>query len=269
MLKTYKYAPIWGCNLGDTLWVTPLARYIPDITVQMLASDNRSRLTAPILDGICNVEFVEKTTETPKDNSVIAHVTQRILYAYGQSGNSIPHVKIKNEEIIWAKEFLSSKNIDLKNSIVFTNHNSGSGDPSNYRAHYVRPNPEIIKHLAELWGNNYGKTILQFGPESKYHDKDPFDPIPNAIHIRGLSVRQLAACYFLIGKMISGDTGDYHLMLSVGGKVGCLVPPHSDSFGYKHWDLLYDSACWAGEQPRVIYALHQNWQYFKNKDIFQ
>jgi hypothetical protein len=260
--------PIWGCNLGDTLWTTPLSKYIPDIVVQMLSNDARSRLTAPILDGICSVEFVEKTIETPKDNSVVAHVTQRILFAYGQKGNSIPFVKIKPEEIQWAIDFFKSKNVDVNNSIIFVNNNSGVGDPTNYRAHYVRPNPQIINNLALFWAQSAGKTILQFGPSSTYYDKDPFDPIPNAIHIRGLTVRQLAACYYLVGKMISGDTGDYHLMIAVGGRVCCLVPPHSDSFGYKHWDLLYDNQCWDMEPRRVFYCLHENWQILKNTKIF-
>ena len=262
------YAPIWGCNLGDTLWVTPLARYAPDLVVQMLANDARSRATAPILDGLpCRVEWVERTTETPK-LKIHAHVTQQILAAYGYAGKpSVPRVMVTIDEILWAIEYLKGLGLDPTRTVAFTNHNSGSGDPTNHRAHYVRPPSEVIKTLARFWGGGTWK-VAQFGPAPTYHDKDPFDPIPNAVQIRGLTVRQLAACYHIIGRFIGGDSGDYHLMLAVGGEAAVLVPPHSDAMGYRHWDLLYDDVCWGGERPRVQYVLHQDWVKFMNTKLF-
>jgi hypothetical protein len=255
--------PVFGGNLGDFLWVTPLSKHFPDMVVQVLANDKKSQLTAPIFDGICKVEFVQTTTPTPRDNSVSIHITQRILSAYDKKGKSIPYVKITEEEKEWAKNFLISKNININRCMAFINHNSGSGDETNTRGKYVRPDPKIIKDLAAFWAEKNNVSIVQFGPDPKFYEKDPFDPIPNAVHIRGLNIRQLAACYSLIGRMVSGDTGDYHLMLAVGGKVFCLVPPHSDEYGYKHWDLLYNDNCWDGEDPRVLYCLHENWEFLK------
>lgn len=260
------YAPIWGCNLGDTLWVTPLARYVPDLVVQMLGHDARSRATAPILDGLCPVEWVGQTEETPKF-PFRAHVTQRILAAYGVLDQpSIPRVLLRPEEIGWAVAYLKARGYG-RDTIAFTNHNSGSGDPTNHRAHYVRPHPEIIKTLARFWGGGQGQ-VFQFGPAPTFHDRDPYDAIPGAVQCRGLSVRQLAACYHVIGKLIGGDSGDYHLMLAVGGKVACLVPPHSEQFGYLHWDLLYDKVCWGTEIPRVKYVLHQDWAQLMATNLF-
>lgn len=262
------YAPIWGCNLGDTLWVTPLARYIPDLTVQMLAHDARSRATAPILEGICPVEFTNTTWETPKDHTKQVHVTQQILAAYGHGGKpSIPKVVFKGEEVLWALSYLKTLGVNVNKAVAFTNHNSGSGDPTNHRAHYVRPPSDIIKTLARFW-KAAGYDVVQFGPAPTYHDKDPFDPIPDAIQIRGLTVRQLAACYHVIDNFIGGDSGDYHLMLATGGRAAVLVPPHSDQWGYRHWDLLYDKTCWGEEKPRVKYSLHQDWAQFMNTDLF-
>jgi len=261
------YAPIWGCNLGDTLWTTPLARYIPDLTVQMLGHDARSRATAPILEGLCPVEWVDATVETPKA-PIRAHVTQQILAAYGQGGKpSIPRVILTMDEILWAIAHLKSLGVNPTRAVCVTNHNSGSGDPTNHRAHYVRPPSEVIRTLARFWGGGTHK-VLQFGPAPTFHDHDPFDPIPNAIQIRGLTVRQLAACYHVVGKLIAGDSGDYHLMLAVGGRAAVLVPPHSDQMGYRHWDLLYDQVCWGDERPRVRYALHQDWVRFMDTKLF-
>ena len=262
------YVPIWGCNLGDTLWVTPLARYIPfgEMMVQMLGHDARSRATAPILDGLCPVEWVEKTEETPKF-PFRGHVTQRILAAYGfRDKPSIPRVVMRPDEIQWAIEYLRGLGCGA-HTIAITNHNSGSGDPTNYRAHYVRPPSNVIKTLARFW-MAAGYKVVQFGPAPTFHDKDPFDPIPNAIQVRGLSVRQLAACYHVIGRFIGGDSGDYHLMLAVGGKVACLVPSHNEQLGYYHWDLLYDDVCWGSERPRVHYVLHEKWDRLMNTKLF-
>lgn len=261
------YAPIWGCNLGDTLWTTPLARYIPDLVVQMLAHDARSRATAPILDGLCPVEWVDVTVETPKA-SIRAHVTQQILAAYGHGGKpSVPRVLLTMEEIQWAITHLRGLGVNPARAVAMTNHNSGSGDPTNHRAHYVRPPSEVIKTLARFWGGGTWR-VVQFGPAPTFHDRDPFDPIPGAIHVRGLTVRQLAACYHVIGRFIGGDSGDYHLMAAVGGRAAVLVPPHSDAMGYRHWDLLYDAPCWGDERPRVRYALHQDWATFMHTGLF-
>lgn len=264
------YASIWGCNLGDTLWVTPLTRYLPDLVVQMLAHDVRSRATAPILEGLpCEVQFVEKTTETPKA-SIRAHVTQQILAAYGHVGKpSVPRVILKADEVRWAFEFLHSMGVSRSSrAIAVTNHNSGSGDPTNHRAHYVRPPSEVMRALVGFWRQGGRNTVVQFGPAPTYHDKDPFESLPGVTVIRGLSVRQLAACYHVIGRFIGGDSGDYHLMLAVGGKAACLVPQHSDPMGYRHWDLLYDKVCWGEERPRVRYALHGDYMSFMTTDLF-
>jgi hypothetical protein len=259
--------PIWGCNLGDTLWVTPLTRYIDDVVVQMLGHDARSRSTAQILDNLCEVEWVKSTGETPKTYGQI-HVTQRILQAYGHGGKpSIPRVVLMSEEIIWALKFLREQGVNPVHAVAITNHNSGSGDPTNARAHYVRPPRDVIQTLARFW-KAAGYSVVQFGPAPTFHDRDPFDPLEGTIQIRGLSVRQLAACYHVIGKWIGGDTGDVHLMLAVGGKAAMLHPPHSEAWGYLHWDLLYDKVCWGEERPRVHYALHSQWHTLMNTRLF-
>lgn len=263
-------ASIWGANLGDTLWVTPLARYEPGLVVEMLGNDARSRATAPILEHLCEVRFVDKTTETHKSTTSHNHVTQRILEAHGHGGKpSVPRVILTAAEIQWAIEFLHSKGVsDPRHSIAFTNHNSGSGDATNHRARYVRANPEVVKHLAAFWAQGGRNKVLQFGPDPKFYDNDPFDPLHGAIHIRGLSVRQLAACYHVIGRFVGSDSGDYHLMLAVGGKALCMVPRDSASWGYRHYDLLYDEVCWGGELPRVRYCLHEKWHELMSTSAF-
>lgn len=246
-----------GGNLGDALWLTPLARYIPDLIIQMRTSDKRSRAVAPIFDGLCKVEFIENPSE-PNKSKLDVHVARKILYAYGIVGrNSIPKIILKEEEILWAKEFLK----DYKNPVCIINNNSGTNDPDNFRAKYVCPPHEAMQEIANHFIKN-GKTVLQFGPDSKYYDRDPFVPISGAVHIRGLDVRQLAACYAVVDKMISGDTGDYHLMLAVGGQTITLVPYENYHLGYVYSDLLYGYSAddWEGETPRCAYLNYKDYK---------
>lgn len=254
-----------GGNLGDALWLTPLARYIPDLVVQMRAGDKRSRAVAPIFDGLCKVEFVDNPSE-PNKSKLDVHVARKILYAYGVVGrNSIPSIKLTEQEIAWAKEYLK----DYKDPIVMINNNSGTNDPANFRARYVCPPQESMQEICDHFVKN-GKTILQFGPDAKYYDRDPFIPLNGAVQIRGLGVRELAACYAVIGKMISGDTGDYHLMLAVGGETVTLIPFESFPLGYVYSDLLYGFVAddWAGEPQRCAYLNHQDYKQIINARIW-
>jgi hypothetical protein len=246
-----------GGNLGDALWLTPLARYIPNLTVQLRKGDKRAAAVSSIFDGLCKVEFIENP-ESPNKSKLDVHSAQKILYAYNIiDRNAIPAIKLKDEEISWAKEYLKNHS----NPIAIINNNSGTNDPLNYRAKYVCPPHEYIQEIADHYRKN-GKTVLQFGPLSDYYDHDPFVPIDGAIQIRGLSARQLAACYHVIGQMISGDTGDYHLMLAVGGKCVTLVPHENFQLGYIYSDLLYGYAAddWKGEPVRAMYLNHEDYK---------
>jgi ADP-heptose:LPS heptosyltransferase len=259
---------VYGGNLGDTLWVTPLARYEPDLTVWMRGDDAKARSVAPILDGLCKLRLEPHPPETAKAQ-IRAHVTQQILAAYGHAGKpSIPRVLLKPEEVMWAVDYLKVVTSGHSSKVVaIVNHCSGSADPTNHRAHYVRGSVETYAALAAFW-IGAGYKVLQFGPKAGFYDRDIVTPIKGAVSVRGLSVRQLAAVYHVVGKLISPDTGDYHLMLAVGGRAACLVPPHSDQMGYRWWDLHYDQTCWGDEPARVTYALHSDWTRFLNTNLF-
>ncbi len=257
-------ASVYGGNLGDTLWLTPLAQYIPNLIVLMRKGDAKAESVAPILDGVCKVILDSSPPETQKV-PLRAHVTQQILAAYGHAGKpSIPRVVLKPSEIQWAIDFLQPYG---PKTVAMVNHCSGAGDPTNYRAHYVKGNAGCFDVYQRFW-RGAGYRVLQFGPAPGFYTKDVFSPIEGAIPIRGLSVRQLAAVYHVIGKLVSVDTGDYHLMLAVGGKAACLVPPDSPQMGYNHWDLHYNDICWGGERPRVGYTLHSNWTRYLNTALF-
>lgn len=260
-------ASVFGANLGDTLWLTPLARYERDLTVWMRGDDAKACAVAPILDGLCKVRLEPDPPETRRAPAR-AHVTQQILAAYGHGGKpSVPRVVLTWDEVGWAIDYLASLGVKTHKLVALVNHCSGSGDPTNQRAAYVRGNPAAFEAIARFW-RGAGYKVLQFGPAPGVYAHPVFTPIESCIPVRGLTVRQLAAVYHVIGKLISPDTGDYHLMLAVGGKVTCLVPPHSDTLGYRHWDLHYDATCWGDERARVRYVLHSDWTQCLNTALF-
>jgi len=243
-------------NLGDALWLTPLARYSPSLTIRMRAGDKRAVATAPIFNEIASVEFIESPSATPISNTV-EHVTQRLLREHGFSGKpSIPNVKLSYPEMIWGRDF--TKN--WINPVVIVNENTGTSTPDNVRAHYVRGNPANMQEICN-WLKSNGYTPIQFGPAADFYDVDIFQPLNGAVHVRGLSVRDLAAAFWSIGGIISSDTGLYHLMLAVGGNAFVLVPDHSDQLGYQNWNLHYDKVCWGAEPSRVWYVNHRH--YYK------
>ncbi len=260
---------VFGGNLGDILWTTPLARYEPNLIVRLREGDAKVKATAPVLQGVVAVVTFEPSPPETAQAPIHAHVTQRILAAYGHAGRpSVPRIILTAAEIRAALDRLLPLGLSPESCAV-VNHNSANGDPTNHRAHYVRPPSEVMHRLASFHMKGGRAKVFQFGPAPGFYTWDPFDPIPGAIHIRGLSVRELAACYHVIGKVISGDTGDMWLALAVGAKVACLVPPHSDVMGYRHWDLHLDAVCWGNELPRIRYALHHDWLSFASTDLFR
>lgn len=247
-------------SLGDALWLTPaiceLKNKNCNVVVQMHDTE-QCRWTSPIFKNLCEVQFVSSPPErlyiTNHDET---HSAQRVLNELKLSNiNCIPKIILDRDEIDWAKNLIN----DYPNPIVFINDNSGTSDPTNFRAKYVKPPEALIQENVDIFLKS-GHTPLQFGNI----DDKKFSPLNNTVKIRGLNVRQLAACYYLIRQMISGDTGDYHLMLAANGFCLVYVPNESNMFGYKYTDLHYVPALWKNENVRVRYInFHQNIELYR------
>lgn len=237
-----------GCGtLGDVLWLTPAMKVRDDIIVEF-HDDAQSRWVAPVLDGLCKYRFVENPAERLYlKGDMTVPVAQRILNYLNITGvNCIPKIKITQEERDWAFTYLIDTFSQVEDLIVIVNDNSGCKDPDNIRAHYVRPPVEKMQSLCyELL--RVGRQPVQLG------EKDRITELDGALFAYGFTVRQLAACYQIIGDMISGDTGNYHLMLAVGGKCTTLIPGEHFAMGYSYQDLLYLEHLWLDETPRVKY----------------
>ena len=238
-------------SLGDTLWISAVLRYIKDIKI-ILHNDEQCKWTGQIFKNLCEVEYSDNPPDRPdniidvtKEPYLSSHRSRKILLASGITDKvSIPFIKLTEDEINWAKDFLK----DYKNPIVITNENSGCWDKSNFRAHYVRPPVDLIQKATNQLVKD-GFTPLQFGRK----EDERFTPLVGAIPIRGFSLREVAACYYIIKQYIGGDTGDYHLMISVGGKATVFIPNESIPLGYIYNDLLYKPENFENSISRVNY----------------
>lgn len=245
-------------SLGDVLWMTAVLRYVKDVRI-VLHNDEQSKWVGQIFQNLCEVEYSDNPPERP-DNLVditrrpylYSHRSRKILLSLGiQEEISAPFVKLNFNEINWAYEFLKN----YKNPIVVVNENSGCWDKTNLRAHYVRPPIPLMQRMTnKLIEDDF--TPLQFGRK----EDEKFTPLTGAIPIRGLSLRQIAACYYLIKQYIGGDTGDYHLMLAVGGLATVFIPNENIGLGYIYNDLLYKPENFENSKSRVDYL---NFNYIK------
>jgi hypothetical protein len=246
----FKITPGYG-NLSDNLFLTPLMKKFQDIEVEVADEEvNISR--AQVFNNLANVQ-IKKVTEIIKTTPITrgkTHISQAILDYYGiEDINYLPFVKVTQEEIEWAKKFLEK----YSNPLAIVPTNSCSWDRTNHFAQVRTFNFEMCKFFISHFGKKY--TLLQFGVDSNYYKTmtTSFFDLPNVVHIKNLNIRQLAACYYVIGKIISCDTGDPYLMVAVGGKVLEMVPmdiPHI----YKHWEYNYvDESLWKGEKIRAKY----------------
>lgn len=78
-------------------------------------------------------------------------------------------------------------------------------------------------------------TLLQFGAGEVVN-------IPRAVKFIGLPLRMVAACYCVVGSYVGIDTGNVHLMLSVGGKVVVATPPDCSDHQHSIWHYRHPNA---------------------------
>ena len=242
-------------NLGDCLYLTPAINALnesgKEVVIQM--HDNaKCREVSAIFKNLARVDFVDNPTERVfMLSDERTHCAQKTLNYFNiNSANCIPKIKLTEDEIAFAQKYLAKFN----NPIILNNDNLGSNDPLNHCAIYRRPPEKLMQYIADYF-RLMGYTVLQFGPKQDIWESGfrTFSPLNRVVHIRDLDLRQTAACFAVIKKIITGDTGLYHLMLSVGGKAVTFHPPENKRMGYEFWGLHYTPDLWKDEKPRVKY----------------
>ena len=253
-------------TLGDSLWLTPLLRAFPGSTLKMFPS---CRNVASLYEGLVSEVLFVDEPGVPPTVDMPTHVSQKMLVATGKPDSSIvPYIELRFDEIDWARGFLSQYG-DVYRAVVIHTHNSGWANPDNWFARHVKP-PKPIMNVLAAQAQRMGYKVFQFCNEPWPGKPDNFDPLDiDGVHrVRGLTLRQTAACYHLIGRMVSGDTGDPYLMLAAGGRLIMLLCPEIKWTGYRHHNVVYTEALWKGEKPRTCYHGFAEWKKAMNDLTF-
>lgn len=226
-------------GIGDNLIFTPIFKKIKNATIEML-DHPKCRNVSCLFDGMANVVFTDKPRGCP-EKDITGHIAQNKLDGLGITDvNCIPWTIV--EDFNYALAAYSLKDYYVgKPFLAFVADNNGSKDPSDWQAHHrLFPKwQEILDLLSERY------TILQFGLSSSYTKFNNVRPILD------VPLKKLAAIYKYIGAYVGIDTGDYHLMLAVGGISHVLVPPPSPFYSHRQWH--YVPALWKESQVRAFY----------------
>lgn len=242
-------------TLGDNMWLNPVLRAFPGAILHM-KDDSVCRNVATLHEGLADVQFVGDPGH-PRSSGDAIHITEQWLRALGRTDTSIiPHIDLKPEEVAWAREFLAAHGDPAKMVVIHT-HNSGWTDITNDLARQLKPPHEATQQIADH-AAVLGYQPVQFCNAPFPGKADNFDPLDRTVHIRGLTLRQTAACYHLIKRMVCGDTGDPYVMLAVGGAFIMLLAPETG--GYRHSSVRYEARHWNGGQTRAKYVLVENWR---------
>ena len=225
-------------NLGDNLSLTPLMRQTPCRV--HLYDDAAVRSIAPIFDSLCEVVF-DNTGPIASPEAFVRgpHSKKTLTYFGYPNASAIPKIILTEKEISWAKRYV--EDLQIENGCII----KSSTQQINYRT----PPQELIQDIV------YSNPSIQFLTSglSKKHPKNNFSntPIDHVMTMWDYPIRSLAAIYSIIGRYIGPDTGDYHLMLAVGGKADVLVP--KSVWSYRHEDFHYNEECWLDEPIRLKY----------------
>lgn len=233
-----------SANLGDNLMLTPLLNATP--CRLRLLDEEWMRYTAEIFRDLCEIEWVKDKANlgSPSYADILRPWSKRALVAHGFNDvPAIPKIKLSDAEIEdgrrWADH--TSRSFGGKPLCIIKRTPGRSIEravPTEVIDRIVSNNPDIQFVTFNLGGNHPKKEMTS-------------PPIKGVFEMLNMPVRAQASCYAAVGRYVGCDTGDYHLMLAVGGKADVLCPSHRPTYNY--WLTHYGEDCWLDEAVRVSY----------------
>lgn len=193
-------------GLGDVLLLTAVCKHFPDLVVQL--HPNCSKFSF-LFNGLCKrVEFTETPTHTKGVYIENGTFSQYMLKEFGYEGeDSIPFVFTNTEKYLKAKKKIEH----IKNPII-VKFNCAP------RWKHVREY-DVSKFQSEI-----DKLIEQKYTPIQTGTSDNFTPMKGCITMIDLELEDLCALYKAVGIYFGTDTGDFHLMLAVGGSCTVICP---------------------------------------------
>ena len=249
-----------GVSLGDLLTLNPVMRLNKNSTIQFSPSKRAFELAELFLD-ICKVQFVNeneliydtqaiKKYGFPERKNPYEHATINFLNMFDyQTNDLLPKINFYDFYIQFAKSFLAKYKNPICINMICGNYKNKDDIYTQYRMMPFEVWQQIIDFFIKK-----GYTVLHFGLK-----ESSIEGINGVNFINNLSLRQMAACFNEIKKMITVDSGGGHqLAVASNCEVYCLYPRNSAGYFSKnyHYD---DDKFWKLENKRVFYdCFHEN-----------
>lgn len=211
-----------GFAMGDTLTITPLAAALGQRAVMLMP--RAMERFAFFFNGLCPVRITDNYPLFPWARGN-AGVQKLAMFGF-HTHSPLARINLSPEVAARGREFVRA----WQNPIAFV---------PTCSAHwgYIRQRPApfwvpVVKRLAQRY------TVCQFG-------RRDYPDVPGARRMPFVDLETLAGAYQQMAKYIGVDTGDYHLMIAVGGRCAVAEPEPMPRIQADFW--LYES-------PRIEYA---------------
>lgn len=242
-VKTVKFGKVMG--LGDTLWFTPMFKVFKN-TSSYFHDDPRARSFSFLFDGLTEVnfdnsaglnhlDFLHENYGALNDRDFRAwreldatHIATKIFKTLGVEENKftiIPQINVNDECMNLGLEILAQIGKVENPLILVSNTSAGTfqGDQANnWQAKYRTLNPRAMQEIVNKLSENY--TVLHCGKQGEVFELDNVVKVYNLLAKYPNPYKVIAGLYKIVGKYVGLDTGDYNLMLSVGGESKVLIP---------------------------------------------
>lgn len=283
-------------GLGDTLWITPIYKIFKD-TETIIYDTERNRSMAFLFDGLTNIKYENQSFEPFDYHEYIfknygkiskeeflywknydpTHLATKLFKYLGiQTKESIiPFINPSEECISIGKDILN-KIGNIKNPIIFVANNTAGNfkdkasknqfDLGDIMAAYRTLRPDYWQEIINYYSKEY--TFLQCGKDGRVFEFENVIPIYKYLKEYSNELKAITGLYSIIKKYIGVDTGDYNLMLSVGGECKVLIPEASQLYGYNGISSVFREKDYLeNEKIRTEYINFSNYKDSINKKI--
>lgn len=211
-----------GFALGDTLTITPLAAALGSKAVMCLPEQLEK--FAFLFRGLCQVRITENHPffRWTRGNAAAQKLS---MFSFHEK-SPLPQINVSLDAIARGKEMLNG----MPNPIAFVPTCSRHWDHIRQRPYnFWKP---VVAELAQRY------TVCQFGLPD-------YPTVPQARRMPFIDLETLAGVYHTICNYVGVDTGDYHLMIAVGGRCIVAEPEPMPKIQSDYWLFKTD---------RIIYA---------------
>jgi hypothetical protein len=192
------------------------------------------------------------------------------LYKYlgiKEEASIIPSIQVSQECIDLGLDLLS-KIGNIKNPVILIANNTAGTfeekDSTDWQAAYRALHPQYWQEIINNNCNQY--TFLQCGIDGRVFSFNNTIPVYKYIKEYENPLKAVTGLYFLIKKYIGIDTGDYNLMLSVGGECKVLIPDIA-LFWNGVSSIFREKDYRAGEKIRTEYFNFKEYKNVFNKKL--